>query len=145
MSALCKGVFIDDFSSHFVNFSREVQKADRLSRRTRPFGCRRQIYAQTNSRSHFLGCQAEFDFGAGKDTLVRLNPVMNTLNLIIQNPTPPQGASWASSQALAILAVDGIRPSNEGVALMQSIDAGTMTHAQAIQSIIERARLYANH
>lgn len=70
---------------------------------------------------------------------------MNTLNLITQNPTPPQGASWASSQALAILAVDGIRPSNEGVALMQSIDAGTMTHAQAIQSIIERARLYANH
>jgi hypothetical protein len=44
---------------------------------------------------------------------------------------------------LAILAVDGIRPSNKGLALLQAIDSGTMTHAQAIQSIIERARQYA--
>jgi hypothetical protein len=70
---------------------------------------------------------------------------MNTPNFISQKATSSQAQSWASSQALAILAVDGIRPSNEGIALMQSIDAGTMTRAQAIQSIIERARLYANH
>jgi hypothetical protein len=69
---------------------------------------------------------------------------MNTHNFIPAKTTSHQAQSWASSQALAILAVDGIRPSSEGVALMRSIDAGTMTRAQAIQSIIERARLYAN-
>jgi hypothetical protein len=68
---------------------------------------------------------------------------MNTTNRHLENATPSPPGSWASSQALAILAVDGIRPSNKGLALMQSIDSGTMTHAQAIQSIIERARQYA--
>lgn len=68
---------------------------------------------------------------------------MNTPNRYPKNATPSQPGSWASCQALAILAVDGIRPSNKGLALMQSIDSGTMTHAQAIQSIIERARQYA--
>ena len=69
---------------------------------------------------------------------------MSSPNFIPAKTTSHQAQLWASSQALAILAVDGIRPSNEGVALMQSIDAGTMTREQAIQSIIERARLYAN-
>jgi hypothetical protein len=70
---------------------------------------------------------------------------MNTHNFIPAKTTSHQTESWASSQALAILAVDGIRPSSKGVALMQSLDAGTITHAQAIQSIIERASLYAKH
>ena len=68
-----------------------------------------------------------------------------TPHITPQKSTPSQTESWASSQALAILAVDGIRPSSKGVALMQSLDAGTITHAQAIHSIIERARLYAKH
>ena len=55
-----------------------------------------------------------------------------------------KGLSLASRQALAILAVDDIRPSSAGVALMQSIDSGAITRTQAIQSVIERARLYAN-
>jgi hypothetical protein len=62
-----------------------------------------------------------------------------------QQPAPLDQMSSASRQALAILAVDGIRPSHAGVALMQSIDSGSMTHAQAIQTIVERVRLYANH
>jgi hypothetical protein len=82
----------------------------------------------------------KFEFSSGKDKLAGVNLSMNTPEITLQNPTPAQAKSWASSQALAILAVDGIRPSSEGVVLMQSIDAGTMTHAQAIQSIIERAR-----
>jgi hypothetical protein len=68
---------------------------------------------------------------------------MNTTNRHPKNASPSQPGSWALNQALAILAVDGIRPSNNGLALMQSIDSGTITHAQAIQSIIERARQYA--
>ena len=90
------------------------------------------------------GVKLEFDFDAVKDTLGQRNQAMNTHNFIPAKTTSHQAQSWASSQALAILAVDGIRPSSEGVALMRSIDAGTMTRAQAIQSIIERARLYAN-
>jgi hypothetical protein len=71
---------------------------------------------------------------------------MNTSNPVPLNPSSSQqAASWASRQALAILAVDGIHVSSKGVALIESIDAGTLTHAQAIQAIIERARLYAGH
>lgn len=60
-----------------------------------------------------------------------------------QQPAPLGQMSLASRQALAILDVDGIRPSHAGVALMQSIDSGAMAHAQAIQAIVTRARLYA--
>lgn len=70
---------------------------------------------------------------------------MKTNNHAPENPTIPHGKSWASNQALAILAVDNIRPSRAGVALMHSIDAGTMTHAEAIEAILERAHLYADH
>lgn len=56
----------------------------------------------------------------------------------------PKVMSSASRQALAILAVDDIRPSSAGVALLRSIDSGAITRTQAIQSVIERARLYAN-
>lgn len=50
------------------------------------------------------------------------------------------GMSWVSRQALAISAVDGIRPSDAAIALMRSIDSGAMNRAQAIQAIVERAR-----
>jgi len=53
--------------------------------------------------------------------------------------------SWASQQALAILAVDGIRPTKACIALMQSVENGSLSHAQAIQSVIDRARTYAKH
>ena len=91
-----------------------------------------------------VAVKLNLSFDAGKDTLDSPTQAMNTHNFIPAKTTSHQAQSWASSQALAILAVDGIRPSSEGVALMKSIDAGTMTRAQAIQSIIERARLYAN-
>ena len=55
----------------------------------------------------------------------------------------PERLSLASLPALSILAVDGICPSSAGVALMQSIDSGAITRTQAIQSVIDRARLYA--
>lgn len=52
--------------------------------------------------------------------------------------------SLASRQALAILAVDDIHPSEAGVILMWKIDSGSITHDQAIEEIIKRANLYAN-
>jgi hypothetical protein len=64
---------------------------------------------------------------------------------ILQPTSASHSMSPASRQALAILAVDGIRPSQTGIALMQSVDSGSMTHAQAIQLVIERAQLYAKH
>jgi len=70
---------------------------------------------------------------------------MNSLKPFLTPAVPPKAMSWASRQALAILAVDGIRPSNSGVALMQAVEAGSITRAKAVQSIIERARLHANH
>lgn len=70
------------------------------------------------------------------------NPAAMPLTLP-QQPARLDQMSLASRQALAILEVDGIRPSHAGVALMQSIDSGSMTHAQAIQAIVARARLYA--
>lgn len=51
--------------------------------------------------------------------------------------------SRASQQALAILAVDGVQLSLAGVALLQALDAGTMTHSEAVQSIKDRAAKYA--
>lgn len=65
------------------------------------------------------------------------------LHKSIKPKSAPTVMSLASRQALAILAVDGIRPSSAGVALLQSIDSGAITRTQAIQSVIERAHLYA--
>lgn len=58
------------------------------------------------------------------------------------NPACP-GLSRASQQAVAILAVDGVQLSLAGVALLQALDAGTMMHSEAIQSIKDRAAKYA--
>jgi len=69
---------------------------------------------------------------------------MKTLTPTLQSPLHAGRQSTPSQQALAILAVDNIHPSPAGVALMQSIEAGSMTRVQAIQCIVERARRYAN-
>lgn len=57
----------------------------------------------------------------------------------------PRQWSWAASQSLAILAVDNIRPSQEGVALLQAIDRGEITPNQAIEAILQRAANYVSH
>jgi hypothetical protein len=59
--------------------------------------------------------------------------------------TPPSKLSWASQQAVAILAVDGMRPSPECFALLEALDAGTMTHDEAVESIMKRVAEYAQH
>ena len=68
---------------------------------------------------------------------------MNTLESPDNSHPESQELSWSSRQALAILAVDNIRPSEEAIALMRAIDAGKITHEQAIQSLLEKARRYA--
>jgi hypothetical protein len=67
-----------------------------------------------------------------------------SIESIPEQPVSLDGLSLASRQALAILAVDGIRPSNVTMALMQAIDSGEITHDQAIQAILERARRMAS-
>jgi hypothetical protein len=69
---------------------------------------------------------------------------MHTLKSSNSEHTAPPRSSWASQQAVAILAVDDIRISPAGLVLMRALDAGTMTHSEAIQSIKKRAAKYAN-
>jgi hypothetical protein len=52
-------------------------------------------------------------------------------------------SSWATQQSLAILAVDNIRPSLAGRALMYAMDAGSKTYDEVINSIATRAHQYA--
>lgn len=53
-------------------------------------------------------------------------------------------SNWATDQALAILAVDDIHPSQDGIALMRAMDQGSVTYEQAIAAILDRAKRYAN-
>lgn len=46
----------------------------------------------------------------------------------------------STEQALAILAVDNIRPSQEGIALMQAMDRGEMTYREAVESVLLAVR-----
>jgi len=66
---------------------------------------------------------------------------MTTLHISAVRPPPAQ---WAAEQAIALLAVDGIHPSREGLVLLESISAGDMTYEQAIQAILDRATRYAS-
>ena len=69
---------------------------------------------------------------------------MHTLKSAYNDRSASPRSSWASQQAVAILAVDDIRISPAGVVLMRALDAGTITHNEAIQSIKKRAAKYAN-
>ena len=74
---------------------------------------------------------------------------LKTLPHISFRPIQQETITWnkmslASRQALAILAVDDIHPSEAGVILMWKSDSGSITHDQAIDEIIKRANLYAN-
>ncbi len=44
----------------------------------------------------------------------------------------------STSQALALIAVDGIRPSDEAIELMHAIDRGEITHDEAIQILLRK-------
>jgi hypothetical protein len=57
--------------------------------------------------------------------------------------TQPSKLSWASQQAVAIMAVDNLQISPATLALMQAVDAGTMTHDEAIKNVLKRAAEYA--
>lgn len=48
--------------------------------------------------------------------------------------------SWSSKQAVAILAVDNIQVSDYGLELLKRIEDGLITHAQAKEEIIRRAK-----
>lgn len=59
---------------------------------------------------------------------------------------PHIGASEPTvcDQAVAILAVDGIRPSQEGMKLLKGMECGAVSYEQAVASILQRASLYAH-
>jgi len=48
--------------------------------------------------------------------------------------------SWSSKQAVAILAVDNIKVSDYGLDVLKRIEDGLITHAQAREEIVRRAR-----
>lgn len=50
----------------------------------------------------------------------------------------------ACDQAVAILAVDGIRPSQEGMKLLKGMECGVVSYEQAVASILQRASQYAH-
>ena len=51
--------------------------------------------------------------------------------------------SWSARQAVAILAVDNIKTSEATKDLMRRIDAGEITTAQAIESIVAKGKALA--
>lgn len=51
--------------------------------------------------------------------------------------------SWATQQAIAIMAVDNLRPSAQCLELMDQIDAQKVTHEQAVAAILQKATQYA--
>lgn len=53
-------------------------------------------------------------------------------------------SSQATEQALAIMAVDGLRPSKECINLMHQIDRGEISHAQAVAAIVQKAVRHTN-
>jgi len=48
--------------------------------------------------------------------------------------------SWSAKQAVAILAVDNIRVSDHGREVLKRIEDGHITHEQAKEEIVRRAR-----
>jgi len=52
----------------------------------------------------------------------------------------PELRSWSSKQAVAILAVDNIRVSDYCVELLKRIEDGHITHEEAKEEILRRAR-----
>ncbi len=50
----------------------------------------------------------------------------------------------ATRQAIAIMAVDNLRPSQECINLMYQIDRGEISHAQAVAAILQKAARYAS-
>ena len=52
--------------------------------------------------------------------------------------------SWSAGQALAILAVDNLVISEDGLQLLKAVDQGHMTHDEAIEAILQRAAHYAS-
>lgn len=57
--------------------------------------------------------------------------------------TPPSQIK-ATEQAMAIMAVDSLRPSQECINLMHQIDRGEISHAQAVAAILQKAARYGN-
>lgn len=56
----------------------------------------------------------------------------------------PVFRSWSARQAVAILAVDNISPSEHGLDVLQRIEDGLITHEQAREEILRRARAIAS-
>lgn len=52
----------------------------------------------------------------------------------------PELNSWGSKQALAILAVDSIQPSEHALDALKRIEEGLITHEQANDEILRRAK-----
>jgi hypothetical protein len=59
-------------------------------------------------------------------------------------PYTPPSPKQATEQAIAIMAVDNLRPSQECVNLMHQIDRGDISHAQAVAAILQKAERYAS-
>ena len=49
----------------------------------------------------------------------------------------------ACDQAVAILAVDGMRPSQEGMKLLKGMERGVVSYEKAVAEILQRASRYA--
>lgn len=48
--------------------------------------------------------------------------------------------SWSAKQAVAIMAVDNIRPSEHGLDVLRRLEDGLITHELAKEEILRRAR-----
>jgi hypothetical protein len=59
-------------------------------------------------------------------------------------PYPPSPPVQATERAIAIMAVDNLRPSQECINLMHQIDRGEISHAQAVAAILQKAARYAS-
>ena len=70
---------------------------------------------------------------ARRRTLVRPDP----------QSSAPASAPNATQLALAILAVDNLRPSTQCVEHMHAVDRGTMTSEMAVATAIAKAKQYA--
>lgn len=52
-------------------------------------------------------------------------------------------SSWQAIQAVGILAVDNIRPSAFGMALLRQHEAGTLSYEQGLEAIRQKAHALA--
>jgi len=51
--------------------------------------------------------------------------------------------SSAIEQAIALSAVDGIKPSAQGLQILKQVQAGKLSYDQAIAQVLNRAKQYA--